>query len=935
MITAALIILSVSAAIIIGFLFDPNDYKSELSRLVEERTGRSFLIEDDLELTFFPWLGIQTGGVHLGNIEGFGEDSFASAAGLIARVRLLPLIQRRVEIGTIELDGLELNLTRTQAGLMNWEGLLTQASNDNSSPAKTQTNNSPLIRGFNVAGLSIRDGIIFWRENLTEVRYVLSELSLDTGPITINEPIDASLSFQLISVDPSFSATFNATSTASFNLGRQHYAAHDLELEFRLEDGQHDERAVGQLQANIEFSTENNAIQINAAQIHADLTNPPLGPQKLSIQASTEQGSFNLQTQTAEIADLSTTIGGIAIDWQLPEISLIDTPRLAGRFSIIEASAENALKILGVEIEADGDIGNLDLSSLFVIEMGTGNFSLNEVQGTALGINFEGELFTTAGETTGQVQTIAFDPATLISLLPSGPFKKINISEVENLVLNTGFFIGANQVFSLRNFNATIPGAKITGAVDRLENGERLRGRLETSEISPDLFLAIFPNLLPENFGADKLRTVSLNTSFDYRANDDSLQLNRLSANVMGLRTAGDLILQNLSNEPEIRGTLEVEQFSPKALFERLYKNLPATSDHSALGTATISAMLTVNSKQGYLENIRIQLDDTNVTGQFSIENFDNPKYTFNFIMDELNLDRYLAPIESDRGKNANEKRSENDLLLPTEALTLLAINGQLAITNLRAAGLKFSNVSTNLLIENGIAQINSSHADFYEGKLEGGIELDARTSTSLLSLYGSGVSIELDSMMTDLSGKAPISGTGTLELQLSGNGRTLNDSLSNASGYFDFSIKNGAVQGVNLNHALCDAFNRLKNYPRPPVSQEQFTEFILLRGKNQVNDGIASTNDLLAATPNLKISARGRIDLASKNLNYDVDAEMIEAISIPQCDTLDSVIGNSIPLKLSGTTTEPTILPDFGQLLLQEAQEAIRDKILEGLFGN
>ena len=76
-------------------------------------------------------------------------------------------------------------------------------------------------------------------------------------------------------------------------------------------------------------------------------------------------------------------------------------------------------------------------------------------------------------------------------------------------------------------------------------------------------------------------------------------------------------------------------------------------------------------------------------------------------------------------------------------------------------------------------------------------------------------------------------------------------------------------------------------------------------------------------------------MDLASKNLNYDVDAEMIEAISIPQCDTLDSVIGNSIPLKLSGTTTEPTILPDFGQLLLQEAQEAIRDKILEGLFGN
>lgn len=902
---------------------------------MEERTGRSFLIEDDLELTFFPWLGVQTGGVHLGNIEGFGEEPFASAEKLTARVRLLPLIQRRVELGTIELDGLELNLARNQAGLMNWESLLTQTSNNDSISAETSTDNSPLIRDLNVAGLSIRDGIIFWRENLTEVRYVLSELSLDTGPITINEPIDASLAFQLISVDPTFSATFDATSTASFDISKQHYVANNLELEFRLEDGQHDERAVGKLQANIEFSAENNSIQITDAQIQADLINPPLGPEKLNVQASTEQGSLNLENQTAEVADLRTTVGGITTNWQLSEINLIDTPRLAGKASMADASVEDALNILGVNLESNRDIGNFDLSSSFTIEMGTGNFSLNEVQGTALGIGFEGELATTAGETTGKVQTIAFDPAALISLLPSGPLEKINISEINNLALNTGFFIGVNQVFSLRNFNATIPGAKITGALDRLENGERLRGRLETNEISPDLFLTIFPDLLPEYFNPDKLRTVSLNTSFDYRAKDDSLQLDRLNANVMGLRTAGDLMLQNLSNEPEIRGHLEVEQFSPKALFERLYKDFPATSDPSALSTATISATLTVNSEQGNLESIRMRLDDTNITGRLSVENFGDPTYSFNFIMDELNLDRYLAPIETGREESVNEERSENDLLLPTKALNLLAIEGQLAVTDLRAAGLKFSNISTNLLIENGVARVDSSNADFYGGKLEGGIELDARAGASLLSMHGSGIAIELGSMMTDSSEQALISGIGTLDLQLSGNGKTLNDSLANASGYFDFSVQNGVIQGVNLNHELCDAFNRLKNYPRPPANQEQFTEFLLLRGKSRVNDGIASTNDLLATTPNLKISAQGRMDLSSKNLNYDVDAEMTEVISIPQCNTLDDAVGYSIPLKLSGTTTKPIILPDFGQLLLQEAQEVIRDVLLERLFGN
>ena len=281
--------MSVSAILAVGLLFDPNDYKSELSRLVEERTGRSFLIEDDLELTFFPWLSIQTGSLHLGNIEGFGEETFASIESLTARVRLLPLIQRRVEIGTIELDGLELNLTRNQVDLMSWENLLTPTSNNNSNSTTRLAENSPLIQDLNIAGLSIRDGIIFWRENLTEVKYVLSDLSLDTGPIITNEPIEASLEFQLVSVDPIFSTTLDATSTISFDLNRQDYSANNLELSFRIEDGQHDERAVGQLQANIELSTERNSIQISTAQIQADLIDPPLGPENLEIQVNTEQ----------------------------------------------------------------------------------------------------------------------------------------------------------------------------------------------------------------------------------------------------------------------------------------------------------------------------------------------------------------------------------------------------------------------------------------------------------------------------------------------------------------------------------------------------------------------------------------------------------------------------------------------------------------------
>src|SRR5690606_23752114 len=80
-----------------------------------------------LELELFPWLAVEAGGVTLGNAPGFDPAvPFATAERVAAEVRLLPLLSRRVEIGTIRLDGLELNLTRDANGRGNWQDFSAQ-----------------------------------------------------------------------------------------------------------------------------------------------------------------------------------------------------------------------------------------------------------------------------------------------------------------------------------------------------------------------------------------------------------------------------------------------------------------------------------------------------------------------------------------------------------------------------------------------------------------------------------------------------------------------------------------------------------------------------------------------------------------------------------------------------------------------------------------
>ena len=83
---ASVVALCVLGAVILAWLFDPNEYKDYLVEWVEQQTGREFAIEDDIALSFFPWLAVETGGVRLGNAPEFGPEPFAQIDRAAVRV---------------------------------------------------------------------------------------------------------------------------------------------------------------------------------------------------------------------------------------------------------------------------------------------------------------------------------------------------------------------------------------------------------------------------------------------------------------------------------------------------------------------------------------------------------------------------------------------------------------------------------------------------------------------------------------------------------------------------------------------------------------------------------------------------------------------------------------------------------------------------------
>ena len=234
----------VVGAIAVSLLFDPNDYKGYVETYVKETTGRNLELAEDLHLAYFPWLAVETGGITLGNAPGFEAEPFATIDRAAVRVRLLPLLKRKVEIGTITLDGLALNLGVDGEGHGNWEDLT-----GGSEPATgaAANNGASALESIDIAGLAIRNGTVAWRENTNELRYTVADLSVTTGHIAIGAPLDLAASFELTDVAAATRLRLELSGGLEIDAdGAVH--ARDIDANFGVTDHEALERATGHLQ---------------------------------------------------------------------------------------------------------------------------------------------------------------------------------------------------------------------------------------------------------------------------------------------------------------------------------------------------------------------------------------------------------------------------------------------------------------------------------------------------------------------------------------------------------------------------------------------------------------------------------------------------------------------------------------------------------------
>lgn len=220
-----IVVLIIAAVLILPHVIDPNDYRDDIERAVKDNTGRTLVIAGDMELSLFPWLGVDVSQARLGNAPGFGDTPFATIQNMEVRVRLLSLLFGPTEVGKLKLDGLALNLARKADGKTNWQDLLQRSGGQSSKPE------SPSKGGFGditIDSIELSNATINWHDAMAGTDYRLRDVNLTVGAVRPNKPFPMKMNFAVDSTKPVLHANIGLRATATVDPAAKHY---------RLDDG--------------------------------------------------------------------------------------------------------------------------------------------------------------------------------------------------------------------------------------------------------------------------------------------------------------------------------------------------------------------------------------------------------------------------------------------------------------------------------------------------------------------------------------------------------------------------------------------------------------------------------------------------------------------------------------------------------------------------
>lgn len=325
-IISLIVLIAIALTAVINFV-NPNQFKGQISQQVYNMTGRELTINGNITWTLFPWLSLQVHDVTLNNPQGFSQKTFAKVNEVDIRIKLLPLIEGKFEMGKLVIKNLTLNLIKKANGQTNWQSFsknnttnITSEKNANlNSPRQTNksikssnTINKEKQIALNISSIDIQNANVNYLDQKTKQKFAITKLNINSQDIGFNRTFPLEIAFVFSGNQPQLKAQTAINGKININQAEQIYTLSPIEI---------------------------------TSTIHSKTF--PAGKADFNSSANIV---INLKNQTISISQLVERIANMQINGKVKVTNLNQTPQVNAIIVIPNFNPKLLLKTLGVKL---------------------------------------------------------------------------------------------------------------------------------------------------------------------------------------------------------------------------------------------------------------------------------------------------------------------------------------------------------------------------------------------------------------------------------------------------------------------------------------------------------------------------------------------------------------------------------------------------------
>ena len=882
-IIAGFFFILIIAIIVIAWMFDINQYKDTIQAEAREALGREVSIEGDLSLSLLPYPAVTASKVKIANDKRSSSPDMIHVEYVSASIAWLPLLTKQIHVNHIQIRKPVIFLEKYKNGQANWDFLVQLGQQQPKSAPKeekegekevekiSQKQERPVI---SISSLDIKNGHLEYREGTSVTK--IDDFNLHIEADDLQGPYALSGDLKV------------AEKPAQFNID------------------------VGQLQDDQPLDIKTN-FKYAQHQLTAKGT--------FDLKTTQFKGDVTGKAHLAEFEKIAKRFGD----------SITFTSQVVGSPEMIEATN---LKVTFPAAEAQGKI-HLELTGTQKYA-----FELTHLPGNT-SVMLSGAI-AHMDPLQGHLDFISQDSQKFLK------WSKIDVAKVpskalQRLTLKTDFKLKNNNSITLSNISLQAGKATVSGNL--AWQAPILTIDLQTPQIGSWLNLAA---MNPKQ----ALGAVKLKGSFE--GNTDLLQT--------------DATVQMLDGTFRGRGQL-------KNLTEAWNYNLALDINHSnlnkmmsALGTGPLPVVIgqvkltaNVNGNASQVQATKIHGSiapkgkDVTVDGQGTYL-FDRPKLTLDIKLGDLVVEHFLADsniVQNPKKQISGNLKSQiilasakttpqpntppanvsakwSKIPIDLSGLNVLDIDAKIHIASLIYSTYKLDNISMSPKLTGGTLDIPDLSSNVFDGKFSGKLTLIAAKQIPSLSLTAQLQNAKLTKLIEQAKDWNITGGQTSMDLNLTTAVRSEAEMVAHLNGAFNFHVDKGTLQGINLS-GLTQSLRTLRNPADLLGVMESFmskgtTAFNTIKGRFNIVNGVARTNDIIINTSAGNGSAEGFIDLPQYRMDITGTFKLADLPNFPP-----------FGIKIVGPIDNPKTSYEIGQIstyLFQLAGGKLINRFIGGAVG-